>query len=75
MPGRVDRALVTAALCGGAAIGNNAQRSPLINTKQLDNKFPFELVFLFERHVRTPDLLTIYVPRLQTKLLKENMTP
>lgn len=57
---------------GGAAIGNNAQRSPLINTKQLDNKSPFELVFLFARHVRTADLLTIYVERRQTKQLKEN---
>lgn len=55
----------------GCRIGNNAAQ-PLINTKQLDNKSPFELVFLFARHVRTHDLLTIYVERRQTKQLKEN---
>lgn len=53
---------------GGAAIGNNAQRSPLINTKQLHIWISI-IICTSRAHA---DLITIYVERRQTKQLKEN---
>lgn len=48
--------LVNAALCRAAApdapIFSQQCAGGLINSKQLDDKFPLELVFLFARHVR-----------------------
>lgn len=48
-----------------AAIASQQCAGELINTKQLDDKFPLELVFLFARHVRSPLFPTIYVGRRQ----------
>lgn len=39
--------------CASAAIGSQQCARQLINSKQLDDKFPLELVFLFARHVRS----------------------
>lgn len=55
-----------AALCREvAAIVSQQCAGELINSKQLDDKFPLELVFLFARHVRGPRFLAIYVGRRQ----------
>lgn len=56
MFGEVVRTVLVTLLYAGKlqlSSRNNAARE-LINSKQLDDKFPLELVFLFARHVRTP---------------------
>lgn len=60
------RSVRYATLCRAvAAIASQQCAGGIINSKQLDDKFPLELVFLFARHVRTPPFLAIYVGRRQ----------